>query len=94
MTYTYSLDAGDGFLGPEACAVLGTTDADAMLPPSALAGSVVYASSGVKTAVLRVFTVNDCPSGSVPTSSNTIVAVGVATIKVRSSPRGFRVQRL
>lgn len=83
--YTYTLDKGDGSpTGP--CSGLGTTSANGMLPATNLTGlTVVYATVGTKTVVLRVFKAGNCPAGLIPSSFAEPEAVGITSIQVNIS---------
>lgn len=86
-TLTYSLDKGDGS-APSPCSVLSSdaTYMGAALPAMDLPGvSVAYSSAGTKSVVLRVYSSDRCPSGSMPPPDTPWdMAVGTATIQVRA----------
>lgn len=72
---------------------LGTTSANRMLAATNLTGlSVVYATVGTKTVVLRVFKAGNCPAGLTPSSFAEPEAVGITYIQVRG--RSIFIQRL
>ena len=87
--YTYLLDKGDAAT-PGACATLGTAAVgdtsftDVRLTDAAT--TVTYTATGIKTAVLRIYTATDCAAGSAPAAGATIFAVGTVTIPVGSEP--------
>ena len=84
--YTYLLDKGDGAT-PGDCATLGTGTSFANVQlMGVMSTTVVYTATGIKTAVLRIYTATDCAAGSAPAAGATILAVGTATIPVGSEP--------